>query len=287
MFAIAAYLLYTTIGPNFLNPLYYNRLPLWANTGGQAALYPYLVLPLLGSYALYAFLALLFGRRSYCSTLCPSAVMYGGTLGQSMIKYNYESKISRKQRTSYFADSVLFIATGSWIWAILASVFSYMYTTTGSLKFSIYGIDPSVFYSYFIWNILWYVFFFSIPFVGMSPCRKYGWCSTGTLVGFFSVLGFFKLKVKDKNVCRTCKTKDCATSCEVGLSTMPGSFIKTGQFKSVKCVGSGDCIRACPYGNIYFYDVRNYLREKLGHRNKEFNNNEELVMVRKNTELKK
>ena len=287
MFAIAAYLLYTTIGPNFLNPLYYNRLPLWANTGAQAAPYPYLVLPLLGSYALYAFLALLFGRRSYCSTLCPSAVMYGGTLGQSMIKYNYESKISRKQRTSYFTDSVLFIATGSWIWAILASVFSYMYAATGSLRFSIYGIDPSVFYSYFIWNILWYVFFFSIPFVGMSPCRKYGWCSTGTLVGFFSVLGFFKLKVKDKNVCRTCKTKDCATSCEVGLSTMPGSFIKTGQFKSVKCVGSGDCIRACPYGNIYFYDVRNYLREKLGHRNKEFNNDEEFVMVRKNTELKK
>ncbi len=287
IFAIAAYLLYTTIGPNFLNPLYYNKLPLWANTGAQAALYPYLILPLLGSYALYAFLALLFGRRSYCSTLCPSAVMYGGTLGQSMIKYNYESKISKKQRTSYFTDSVLFIATGSWIWAILASLFSYMYTTTGNLSFSIYGIDPSVFYSYFIWNILWYVFFFSIPFVGMSPCRKYGWCSTGTLIGFFSVLGFFKLKVKDKNVCRTCKTKDCATSCEVGLSTMPGSFIKSGQFKSVKCVGSGDCIRACPYGNIYFYDVRNYLREKFGHRNKEFNNSEEFVMVRKNTELKK
>ena len=101
------------------------------------------------------------------------------------------------------------------------------------------------------------------------------------------MLGFFKLKVKDKNVCRTCKTKDCATSCEVGLSTMPGSFIKSGQFKSVKCVGSGDCIRACPYGNIYFYDVRNYLREKFGHRNKEFNNSEEFVMVRKNTELKK
>lgn len=287
MFAIAAYLLYTTIGPNFLNPLYYNRLPFWANTGAQAALYPYLVLPLLGSYALYALLALLFGRRSYCSTLCPSAVMYGGTLGQSMIKYNYESKVSRKQRTSYFTDSVLFIATGSWIWAILASLFSYMYTTTGSLRFSIYGIDPSVFYSYFIWNILWYVFFFSIPFVGMSPCRKYGWCSTGTLVGFFSVLGFFKLKVKDKNVCRTCKTKDCATSCEVGLSTMPGSFIKSGQFKSVKCVGSGDCIRACPYGNIYFYDVRNYLSEKFGHKNKELNNDGEIVMVKKNTELKK
>ena len=84
-FAIAAYILYTTIGPNFLNPLYYNKLPLWANTGAQAALYPYLIIPLLGSYALYAFLALLFGRRSYCSTLCPSAVMYGGILGPIVV----------------------------------------------------------------------------------------------------------------------------------------------------------------------------------------------------------
>ncbi|EQB71954.1 MAG: hypothetical protein AMDU4_FER2C00165G0022 [Ferroplasma sp. Type II] len=286
-FAIAAYILYTTIGPNFLNPLYYNKLPLWANTGAQAALYPYLIIPLLGSYALYAFLALLFGRRSYCSTLCPSAVMYGGTLGQSMVKYNYESKLSRKMRSNHFTDAILFVASGAWIWAILASLFSYMYTTTGRLSFSIYGIDPSVFYSYFIWNILWYVFFFSIPFVGMSPCRKYGWCSTGTLVGFFSVLGFFKLKVKDKNVCKTCETKDCATSCEVGMSTMPGEFIKKGSFKSVKCVGAGDCLRACPYDNIYFYDVRNYLKEKLGHNNKDINNDKEFAMVRKNTELKK
>ncbi len=287
MFAIAAYILYTTIGPNFLNPLYYNKLPLWANTGSQAALYPYLVIPLLGSYALYAFLALLFGRRSYCSTLCPSAVMYGGTLGQSMIKYNYEAKPSRKMRSSHFSDAILFIASGAWIWAILASLFSYMYTTTGSLSFSIYGIDPSVFYSYFIWNILWYVFFFSIPFVGMSPCRKYGWCSTGTLVGFFSVLGFFKLKVKDKNVCKTCETKACATSCEVGMSTMPGSFIKNGSFKSVKCVGAGDCLRACPYNNIYFYDVRNFLKEKLGYSKKDINNYNGIIMVKKDSELKK
>ncbi len=279
-FALTAYILYTIFGPNFLDPAWYNKLPLWANTGAEAALYPYLIIPLLGSYALYAVLALLFGRRSYCSTLCPSAVMFGGTLGQSMIQYNYNTKISKKMRGSKFTDSIMFIATGSWLWAILASLFSYFYTTTGNLTFSIYGIDPSVFYSYFIWNLLWYVFFFSIPFVGMSPCRKYGWCSTGTLVGFFSVLGFFKLKVKDKNLCKTCKTKDCAKSCEVGLSTMPGSFIKNGSFKSIKCVGAGDCIRACPYDNIYFYDVRNYLGEKLMH--KKADKNEEITKLKEN-----
>ncbi len=278
-FALTAYIVYTTVGPNFLNPLWYNKLPLWANTGAEASLYPYLVIPLIGSYALYAFLAVLFGRRSYCSTLCPSAVMFGGTLGQSMIKYNYESKLSKKMRGSHFTNVIMFIITGSWIWALLASLFSYYYTTTGFLGFSIYGIDPSVFYSYFIWNILWYVFFFSIPFVGMSPCRKYGWCSTGSFIGLFSVLGFFKLKVRDRNLCVSCKTKDCAISCEVGLSNMPGEFIKNGYFKSAKCVGSGDCIRACPYNNIYFYDVRNYLKEKLHSGNTYKNSHEESLMT--------
>ncbi len=71
------------------------------------------------------------------------------------------------------------------------------------------------------------------------------------------------------------------------MSTMPGEFIKKGSFKSVKCVGAGDCLRACPYDNIYFYDVRNYLKEKLDHNNKDINKDKEFAMVRKNTELKK
>lgn len=95
-FALTAFAIYTVAGPNFLNPIWYNKLPLWLSTGYEAALYPYLVLPLIGSYVLYAFLALLFGRRSYCSTLCPAAVMYGGSLGQAMVKYNYESKLSKR-----------------------------------------------------------------------------------------------------------------------------------------------------------------------------------------------
>ena len=95
----------------------------------------------------------------------------------------------------------------------------------------------------------------------------------------FDVLGFFKLKVRDRNLCVSCKTKDCAISCEVGLSNMPGEFIKNGYFKSAKCVGSGDCIRACPYNNIYFYDVRNYLKEKLHSGNTYKNSHEESLMT--------
>jgi polyferredoxin len=71
------------------------------------------------------------------------------------------------------------------------------------------------------------------------------------------------LKVKNSSQCVSCETKDCALACPVGLSTQPGSFISDGQFKNSRCVGVGDCVEACPYENIFFYDVRNFLKEKV------------------------
>lgn len=259
--ALIAFATYTTFWPNFGNASYYSILPVWANAGSLEGMYPIIIGALLGSYALYAVLALLFGRRSYCSTLCPSAVMYGGTLGQSMISYNYASKMSRKNIGSKYAAAIYPFISVSWIFMLVFSYLSYE-TATGVGNFTLYGIDPIVFFSFFIWNFLWYVYFFSIPFIGMSPCRRYGWCTTGTFVGFFSKIGLFKLKVKSPDTCVTCPTKDCVSACEVGLGDLPGQFIKQGFFKSSKCVGAGSCIEACPYDNIFFYDIRNVIREK-------------------------
>ncbi len=248
--AIVAYLIYTVYGPNFV-PIW-NRLPLWANVGSAGPLTKYVLLPVLLSYAVYAILAFLFGRRSYCSTLCPSAVMYGGTLGESMVSLNYATKLSKKNLGSRFSNlAMLFIST-SWIFFILSAVLSFL----NSLNFIHLDFDPSVAFSLLIWNLLWYVFFISIPFVGMSPCRRYGWCTTGTLLGLISYLGLFKIVAADPMQCYKCPTKDCVTACEVGISDIPAQLIKRGYFKSIKCVGSGSCIMACPYENIRFHDVR-------------------------------
>lgn len=259
--ALAAFALYTLFWPNFGPESFYRVLPIWANAGALGPMYPAIIVALVGSYALYAVLALLFGRRSYCSTLCPSAVMYGGTLGQQMIGYNYQSKISRKNIGSRFKGAIYPYISMSWIFMIIFSYLSFE-TGQGLGTFTIYGIDPIVFFSFFIWNFLWYAFFISIPFVGMSPCRRYGWCTTGTFVGFFSKIGLFKLKVRSPDTCVTCPTKDCVSACEVGLGDLPGQFIRQGFFKSSKCVGAGSCIEACPYDNIFFYDIRNFLKEK-------------------------
>ncbi|MGC8561944.1 MAG: 4Fe-4S binding protein [Thermoplasmata archaeon] len=256
-FALVAYFTYTLYGPNYI--LGWSKLPLWANVGALGAVRGYLILPMMLSYVVYAILAILFGRRSYCGTLCPSAVMYGGTLGQEMISLNYKSRTSKKNIGSRYSSFVQKIIGGSWIF-MLASAFA---SFAISIKLINLPFDPAILYSYLIWNLLWYVFFISIPFVGMSPCRRYGWCTTGTFVGFFSKLGFFKIKAVDPNVCFSCPTKDCVTACEVGLGDLPAQFIKNGYFKSEKCVGSGSCIEACPYDNIYFYDIRNALKERL------------------------
>lgn len=259
--ALVAYSLYTIFWPNFGNESLYSVIPIWANAGSLGPMYPYIIAALLGSYALYAVLALLFGRRSYCSTLCPSAVMYGGTLGQQMISYNYGSKISKANIGSKFRAAIYPFISVSWVLMMVLSLLSYLTVGQGS-NYNVYGIDPIVFFSFFVWNFMWYLFFIAIPFIGMSPCRRYGWCTTGTFVGFFSKIGLFKLKVRSPDTCVTCPTKDCVAACEVGLGDLPGQFIKQGFFKSSKCVGAGSCIEACPYDNIYYYDIRNVIKEK-------------------------
>jgi polyferredoxin len=257
-FALLAYFTYTLYGPKYI--VNFDKLPLWANVGALGPVRGDLIIPMLLSYVLYAVLVLFFGRRAYCGTLCPSAVMYGGTLGQEMISLNYKSKVSKKNIGSRYSSVVKQVISGAWIFMLISAFLSFAI----SIHILNLPYDPAILYSYMVWNALWYFFFVSIPFVGMSPCRRYGWCTTGTFMGFFSRLGFFKIKAVDSNVCLRCPTKDCVVACEVGLGDLPAQFIKNGYFKSQKCVGSGSCISACPYDNIHFYDVRNVIKERLG-----------------------
>jgi polyferredoxin len=91
-----------------------------------------------------------------------------------------------------------------------------------------------------------------------------GWCYTGTIAQAFQKIGFFKLKVKDKNVCKSCTSLDCAKKCPVGLVDMPGHFRTKGEFRSTKCCGVGNCVGACPYGNLYIADIRHWAADHLG-----------------------
>jgi polyferredoxin len=104
----------------------------------------------------------------------------------------------------------------------------------------------------------------TIPYTGNYNCVTMGYCYTGSILQAFQKVGVFKLKVRDQQVCRDCTTLDCAKSCPVGLVDMPGHFRQKGEFRSTKCCGVGNCVGACPYNNLYIYDIRHAVAERFG-----------------------
>ena len=189
--------------------------------------------------------------------------MYQGTFYDSMKEFNRSSKLGRKFLTSRISSLYKVIASLVISSIVIAAILSYL-NSVGIISFSFFGTDIAYFLYIFYFNFLWYIIFISIPFVGTYGCVSTGMCHIGLFNQFISRFGLFRLKVKDPAVCVSCKTKDCAKACPVGLTHSPGSFIKSGQFRSHKCIGVGDCVSACPYENEYFYDVRGWLKGRLG-----------------------
>jgi polyferredoxin len=262
---IVAYALYTVFLPVFVFSPSLPRIPWigWSmGVGTAGALAPGVILALLATYLISGTLSFLFGSRNVCSLFCSAALMYQGTTIDSMSSFSRTSTLGRKFLTSRISSIYKVVVSVVWVSLLAGAVLSYL-TSIGVLDFSIFGTDPSYFLYSFYFSFLWYVVWIMIPFVGTYACATTGMCGWGSFNHFASRLGFFKLKVMDGDVCWSCKTKDCAKVCPVGITDQPGSFIAIGELKSSKCIGVGDCVSACPYENIYFYDVRRWLREKL------------------------
>jgi polyferredoxin len=235
----------------------------WAMGIGSAPLALSVFGVLLATYLIVGSLTVLFGRRVVCSVFCTAPLMYQGTTIDSMKSFNRSSPLARKYLSSRFSAAYSATTSVVMVSLVAASVVSYL-DQAGTLNLTIAGTDPTVFLFALYFSVLWYVMFVTIPYTGNYNCVTMGWCYTGTITQAFGRIGFFRLKVKDKEVCRRCTTFDCAKACPVGLVDMPGHFRKKGEFRSSKCCGVGDCVSACPYGNMYFYDVRHWLRSKLG-----------------------
>jgi hypothetical protein len=215
-------------------------------------------------YASVGVLTVLFGRKALCSVMCGAAIFYQSSTVSEMRSFNQSSRVGR-----YFLGSQLSTA----------------YTVTASLALvSLFGISflsvlhmlplvriangqfdtaalPLPVELYF--GALWFVMFVSTPYLGTYNCATTGFCHWGSLSVPFARVSFFRLKVKDKTVCQRCTTFECAKACPVGLVDMPQFFRTTGEYRSTKCCGVGDCVGACPYGNMYHQDVRFWVRRKL------------------------
>ena len=261
--ALGTYGVYTVLGPALVGAWAF--LPgAWPNVGALGPVTVVYVPVIAGSYGLFLALAFLFGRRSYCSVMCPSAVMYGGSFSQRLIPSLRESALARHQVLgSRWKRIALAVAVSSWAFLIVVVGLSLWNTTFGG-NVRLGGFDPAVVYAAAIWNVVWYGFFISIPYVGMSPCRSWGFCSTGTLLGVVGYFGLYHKQALDPEVCRSCPTRDCGKACEVGLVDMPAVLAREGRYRAIKCVGAHDCEVACPYGNLVSRDVRDAVRRVFG-----------------------
>jgi polyferredoxin len=226
----------------------------WSMGFGSAPVVPSLFLVIFLSYAITGSLTVLFGRRVICAVFCTPALMYSGTTFNAMSSFNRSSPLARKYLSSRF--STLYTASaGLAMGSLVAVSFLSYFDQTGAIAVTILGADPSVFFFSLCFGVLWYIIFVTIPYTGNYNCVTMGWCYTGQISAFFSRIGFFKLKVRDKQVCKECTTLDCAKACPVGLVDMPGHFRTKGEFRSSKCCGVGNCVGACPYGNLEFHDI--------------------------------
>ncbi len=262
---IGAYAIYTILIPSFVipNAQIYPFIGWSMGIGAGGGLLPYLIIPMLLTYVLSGSLSLLFGARQLCSVFCTAPLMYQGTFYDSMKKFNrtsgtakYISTGGEKNAIYRIVSMTVYLSLG--IAAIISLLDSYHI-----LNYTLYGTDPLFFIYIILFDMMWYAVFITMPYFGSYGCINTGYCHWGNFNRFIGRFGLFRLKVKDTNQCVTCKTKDCATACPVGLSSQPGSFISSGEFKNSRCVGIGDCVEACPYENIFFYDVRHFLKEKL------------------------
>jgi hypothetical protein len=215
-------------------------------------------------YAFVGVLTVLFGRKAVCSVMCGAALMYQGTAMSEMRGFNQNSKVGKYFLGSQLSTAYL-VTSGVALSSLFAvSILSLLHwipsvqVASGALDTSALPLPIELYF-----GGVWFAMFVTTPFIGTYNCATTGFCHWGALTVPFAKVGFFRLKVKDKKVCQQCTTFDCAKACPVGLVDMPLHFRTKGEFRSTKCCGVGDCVGACPYGNMYHQDVRFWFLRRL------------------------
>jgi polyferredoxin len=263
---ILAYGAYSILLPAFLIPSQFLRQIPWLGwsmgIGSSGAIAPTVLIALLGTFLIGGSLSFLFGSRQVCSVMCMAPLMYQGTTIDAMNSFNITSKLGHRLLTNRISSFYKVAVSAVWISLLAAAVLSYL-SSAGVLGVSVFGMDPAFFLFMFYFGFLWYVVWIMIPFVGTYGCASTGMCGWGSFNQLVSRAGLFRLKAKDKALCSSCTTKDCSKVCPLGLTDQPSAFAAKGEFRNYRCIGDGNCVSACPYRNISFYDVRHWLMERF------------------------
>ncbi|MDJ0765763.1 MAG: 4Fe-4S binding protein [Myxococcota bacterium] len=182
--------------------------------------------------------ALLFGRRIKCGWM-NTCVAIKETAGAPFRKHT-------KRGTDWFKLRRIKLLTG----AIYLSYFAVLFMPDSAFTRA---------YFYWFWTIMITVYFGSLFLAPIFGART--WCRwlCPILFGWANVLGFYRLRV-DKDRCTSCGK--CEQVCDFGLP-IRALAEKNPMIRTTECMGCGRCRTACGKDAISYYDVRDFVREKI------------------------
>ncbi len=86
----------------------------------------------------------------------------------------------------------------------------------------------------------------------MAFCH-YG-CLIGRICGLYSLVAPVEIRPTDRNICKSCATRDCRTGSDSGYPCPTDLDLGTLQ-KNTYCLNCSECIKSCPHDNVA-YNIR-------------------------------
>jgi polyferredoxin len=210
----------------YLNPAFLFSLPA-----------PYAVYSLLGSFVLVPLLALLFGKRWYCSWVCGCGGL-ANTAGDPFRHLSSKSSFSWKVERAVIY-SVLAVCV------LLTALLFVSWGARGRLP----ALERAAYQFQSLYGLLVMSVFSGVAGVGLYPLNGTRvWCRFGcpmaALLGILQKAGRYRIAVKE-GMCISCGL--CSSCCEMGIDVR--SYAQAGlSFTRASCVGCGICADVCPRG---------------------------------------
>lgn len=183
--------------------------------------------------------AFVFGRRAFCSCLCPWAGLVAETLGDALpSKSNNPKRPNAKGPSSIFLNISKILLAFQLIFTGLMMFFVLLYLGTGIVL-----IELSTLFMFEQLKIVVVdTLFFGIGFLLWGGRYYCCYCPAGFYVGMMGRLGGQQVET-NHNTCIQCGK--CNDACKMGIDIM--SLAKTGSpVKTYRCTGCDCCVIACP-----------------------------------------